>query len=67
MEPVCFVAQGENLEHKAVSDEKPMQITKEINSVLLTCAYVADDSSKLWTLCNLLSKFSVAPCNSALQ
>ena len=47
MEPVCFVAQGVDLERNAASDGKPMQITKEINGVLLTCDYIADNSSKL--------------------
>ena len=40
-------AQGGDLERNAASDGKPMHITKEINGVLLTCGYVADDSSKL--------------------
>ena len=47
MEPVCFVAQGGDLERNAASDGKSMQITKDINGVLLTCGYIADDSSKL--------------------
>ena len=47
MEPVCFVAQGGDIERNAASDGKPMQITKAINGVLLTCGYIADDSSKL--------------------
>ena len=34
------------LERNSASDGKPMQITKEINGVLLTCGYIADDSSK---------------------
>ena len=45
-----------------------MQITKEINGVLLKCGYVADDSSKLvLNYLYLVGDFSVAPCNSALQ
>ena len=44
MKPVCFVAQGGDLEHDAASDGKLMQITKEINGVLLTCGYIADDA-----------------------
>ena len=47
MEPVCFVAQGADLERNEASDGKLMQITKEINGVLLTYGYIADDSSKL--------------------
>ena len=47
MEPVCFIAQGGDIERHAASDGKLMQITKEINDVLLTCGYIADDSSKL--------------------
>ena len=34
MEPVCFVAQGGDLERNVASDGKPMQITKEIHGVL---------------------------------
>ena len=51
MEPVCFVAQGGDHERNEISDEKPMQITKEINGLLLTCGYIADVSSKLVRLC----------------
>ena len=47
MKTVCFIAQGGGLERNAASDGKPMQITKEINGVLLTCGYITDDSSKL--------------------
>ena len=47
MEPVCFIAHGGDLERNAASHWKPMQITKKIAGVLLTCGYVADDSSKL--------------------
>ena len=47
MEPVCFVAQGGDLARNAAFNVKPMQITKEINGVLLTCGSIADDSSKL--------------------
>ena len=47
IEPVCLVTQGGDLERNAASDGKPMQITKEIDGVLLTFGYVADDSSKL--------------------
>ena len=47
MKPVCFVAQGGDLERNATSDGKPIQITKEINDVLLMCGYIADNSSKL--------------------
>ena len=36
IEPVCFVAQGGDLERNAVSDGKPMKITKEIYGVLVT-------------------------------
>ena len=41
------VTQGGDVERNAASDGKPMQITKEINGVLLTCGYAVDDSSKL--------------------
>ena len=47
IEPICFVAQSGDLERNAASDGKSMQITKEINCVLLMCGYIADDSSKL--------------------
>ena len=47
IEPVCFVAQGGNPKRKAASDKKPMQVMKEIYSVLLKCGYVADGMSKL--------------------
>ena len=47
MEPVYFVAQCGDLERTAASDRKPIQITKDIDGELLTCGYVADDSSKL--------------------
>ena len=47
IEPICFVAQDGDLEHNATSDGKLMQIMKEIDGVLLTFGYVADDSSKL--------------------
>ena len=33
--------------HTHTSDGKPMQITKEIDDVLWTYGYIADDSSKL--------------------
>ena len=46
-EAVSFVAQGGDLERNAAADGKPIQITKEIDGVLRTCGYVADDSSKL--------------------
>ena len=46
MDPVYF-AQGGELERNAASDGKPMQITKEINGVLRTYDYIADNSSKL--------------------
>ena len=52
-EPLCFLAQGGDLEYNVASHGKPMKITKEIGGVLLT-------------LCNLCD-FSVASCNSALQ
>ena len=47
IEPICYAAQYGDLERTATSDGKPMQITKEINGVLLTYDYIADDSSKL--------------------
>ena len=47
MKLVCFVAQGGDLERNAASDGKPMQITKKINGVLLTCGNIADNVSKL--------------------
>ena len=40
-----LLAQGGDLERNAASDGKPMQITKEINDVLLTVEYIADNSS----------------------
>ena len=54
MVPVCradslvdgagmLVAQGGDLERNAASDGKPMPITNEINVMLLTCGYIADD------------------------
>ena len=46
IELVCFVVQGDDLERNAASDGKPMQITKEINGLLLTCGYIADNSRK---------------------
>ena len=36
IEPVCFVAQDGDCERNAVSDGKPMKITKEIYGVLMT-------------------------------
>ena len=42
-----FLAQGGDFERIVASDGKPMQITKEIDDVLLMCGYVADDLSKL--------------------
>ena len=48
VELVCITAHGGDLERNVDADnEKPMQITKEIDGVLLTCGYIADDSSKL--------------------
>ena len=47
IDPVCFVAQGGDLERNAASDENLMHITKEIDGLLLMCDYVANDSSKL--------------------
>ena len=47
IELVCFVAQGGDLERNVASDGKPMKITKETVSALVTYGYVADDSSKL--------------------
>ena len=47
IEPICFVAQGSNLERNAAFDGTPMKITREIVGVLLTCGYVAEDSIKL--------------------
>ena len=47
MVPVCFVAQGGDLDRNSAADGKPMQIKKEINGVLLTCGYIAGNSSKL--------------------
>ena len=48
IEPVCFVAQGGDLERNAASNGKPVQITKEIEgALLLTYGYIASDSSKL--------------------
>ena len=47
MDPVCFVALGGDLERNATSDEKLMQIMKEIDGVLLTSGYAADDLSVL--------------------
>ena len=47
IEPVCSVAQGGDRERNAASDGTPMKVTKDIDVVLLTFGYVADDSSKL--------------------
>ena len=47
IEPVCFVAQGGDSECNAASDEKPMEITKAIDGVLLTCGYVVACSELL--------------------
>ena len=54
MAPVCRedsladeAAQDGDLERNAAFDGKPIQITKEINIVLLTCGYIADNSNKL--------------------
>ena len=57
MEPVRFAAQGGDLERNATSDGKPMQITKEINGLLLTCGYIADDSSKHKLLIGMNTKY----------
>ena len=46
IDPVCFVAQGGDLERHSISDGKPVQI-KETNDVLQTCGYAADDQSML--------------------
>ena len=63
----AFYQQGGDPEHNAASDGKLMQITKEIDGVLLTCGYIADDSNKLVLDFLQLTDFSVTPCNRALQ
>ena len=57
------------VEHNTSSDGKPMKITKEISTVYFwrTVTLQTTGASSFWTLCGLLSNFSVAPCNSALQ
>ena len=47
IEPAFFIAHGDSLERNAASDGKQMQFTKEIDDVLLTCGYIADNSNKL--------------------
>ena len=56
IESVCFVAQGGDLEPNAASHRKPMQITKEIDCVLLFCGYLTDNLSKIVVDCALVER-----------